>query len=69
MPAEPTLTTANQVKSVTVKGWDRAKKKAISVKVSLDDKPFGDYPVVALEAVPVAGIFGRMIDTVRLWFN
>ena len=40
-----------------------------TLKVSLDDKPFGDYPVVALEAVPVAGIFGRMIDTVRLWFN
>jgi phage protein D len=35
---KPTLTTANQVKSVTVNGWDRAKKKAISVKVSLDDK-------------------------------
>jgi phage protein D len=35
---KPTLTTANQVKSVTVNGWDRAKKKAITVKVSLDDK-------------------------------
>jgi phage protein D len=35
---KPTLTTANQVKSVTVNGWDRAKKKAINVKVSLDDK-------------------------------
>jgi phage protein D len=35
---KPTLTTANQVKSVTVKGWDRTKKKAISEKVSLSDK-------------------------------
>jgi phage protein D len=35
---KPTLTTANQVKSVTVKGWDRSKKKAITVKVSVDDK-------------------------------
>jgi phage protein D len=35
---KPTLTTANQVKSVTVNGWDRGKKKAISVKVSLTDK-------------------------------
>lgn len=35
---KPTLTTANQVKSVTVNGWDRAKKKAITVKASLDDK-------------------------------
>jgi phage protein D len=35
---KPTLTTANQIKSVTVKGWDRVKKKEISEKVSLDDK-------------------------------
>lgn len=35
---KPTLTTANQIKSVTVKGWDRVKKRAISEKVSLDDK-------------------------------
>jgi Bacteriophage probable baseplate hub protein len=35
---KPTLTTANQVKSVTVNGWDRAKKKAISVKATLSDK-------------------------------
>lgn len=35
---KPTLTTANQIKSVTVKGWDRATKKEISEKVSLDDK-------------------------------
>jgi phage protein D len=35
---KPTLTTANQVKTVTVNGWDRAKKKAITVKASLDDK-------------------------------
>lgn len=35
---KPTLTTANQIKSVTVKGWDRTKKKEISVKVSLDDR-------------------------------
>ena len=40
-----------------------------TLKVSFDGKPYGDYPVVAVEAVPVAGIFGRMIDTVRLWFN
>jgi uncharacterized protein len=35
---KPTLTTANQVKSVTVNGWDRAKKQAITVKATLDDK-------------------------------
>jgi D-alanyl-D-alanine carboxypeptidase (penicillin-binding protein 5/6) len=40
-----------------------------TLKVLLDDKPYGDYPVVAVEAMPVAGVFGRMIDTIRLWFN
>lgn len=40
-----------------------------TMKVSLDGKPYGDYPVVAIEAVPVAGIFGRAIDSMRLWFN
>ena len=35
---KPTLTTANQVKSVTVNGWDPSKKKAITVKSTLDDK-------------------------------
>ncbi|MDR0379953.1 MAG: D-alanyl-D-alanine carboxypeptidase [Candidatus Accumulibacter sp.] len=40
-----------------------------TLKISLDGRPYGDYPVVAIDAVPVAGIFGRMIDTVRLWFN
>lgn len=37
---KPTLTTANQVRSVTVRGWDRIKKKEISVRASLDDKEF-----------------------------
>ena len=40
-----------------------------TLKVLLDGKPFGEYPVVAVETVPVAGIFGRAIDSVRLWFN
>ncbi len=40
-----------------------------TMKVSLDDKPYGEYPVVAIEAVPLAGIVGRMIDSVRLWLN
>lgn len=35
---KPTLTTANQVRSVTVNGWDRGKKKLISSKVTLEDK-------------------------------
>ena len=40
-----------------------------TLKVSLDGKPYGEYPVVAIEAVPVAGAFGRAIDSIRLWFN
>ncbi|MCB1932411.1 MAG: D-alanyl-D-alanine carboxypeptidase, partial [Candidatus Accumulibacter sp.] len=40
-----------------------------TLKVSVDGKPYGEYPVLALEAVPAAGIVGRMIDTVRMWFN
>ena len=40
-----------------------------TMKVSVDGKPYGEFPVVALETVPQAGIFGRAIDTVRLWFN
>lgn len=40
-----------------------------TLKVSVDGKPYGDFPVVAIDAVPLAGFFGRAIDTVRLWFN
>lgn len=40
-----------------------------TLRVTVDDKPLGDYPVAAIEAVPVAGIFGRAVDTVRLWFQ
>ena len=34
-----------------------------------DDKLLGEYPIVALEPVGVAGFFGRAIDTVRLWLK
>lgn len=34
-----------------------------------EQRPWGEYPVVALESVPVAGIFGRAWDTLRLWFE
>jgi len=37
--------------------------------VTLDGKPLGEYPVVALETVGVAGIFGRAWDTLRLWLK
>jgi Bacteriophage probable baseplate hub protein len=35
---KPTLTTANQVKSVTVRGWNRRTRSAIREKVTLDDR-------------------------------
>jgi uncharacterized protein len=34
---KPTLTTANQIKSVTVNGWDRNTRKPISETIDLDD--------------------------------
>jgi len=40
-----------------------------TLKLSLNGKPLGEYPVVALDAVPQAGIFGRAWDSVRLMFH
>ena len=39
------------------------------LRVELDGKPYGEYPVVALEEVSIAGIFGRGWDTLRLLFK
>ncbi len=39
------------------------------VKVLLDGKSIAEYPVVAQKNVGVAGFFGRMWDTLRLWFK
>ncbi len=38
-----------------------------SLKVTLDQKPLVDVPLVALEAVEQAGLVGRAWDSVRLW--
>ncbi|HEY8068528.1 MAG TPA: D-alanyl-D-alanine carboxypeptidase family protein [Burkholderiales bacterium] len=40
-----------------------------NLRVTLDGKPLGEYPVVALEPVAAAGFFGRAWDTLRLWFK
>jgi D-alanyl-D-alanine carboxypeptidase (penicillin-binding protein 5/6) len=40
-----------------------------NLRVTLDGKPLGEYPVVALQAVEAAGFFGRAWDTLRLWFK
>ena len=39
------------------------------LRVSLEGKPLGEYPVVALEPVAAAGILGRAWDTLRLWIK
>jgi D-alanyl-D-alanine carboxypeptidase (penicillin-binding protein 5/6) len=40
-----------------------------TVKVTLQGKLLGEYPVVALENVALAGFFGRAWDSMRLWFK
>jgi D-alanyl-D-alanine carboxypeptidase (penicillin-binding protein 5/6) len=44
-------------------------QRVATLKLELDGKPYRELPVVALEAVPVAGIFGRAWDTLRLLIN
>ncbi|MBS1143915.1 MAG: D-alanyl-D-alanine carboxypeptidase [Proteobacteria bacterium] len=39
------------------------------LKVTIEGKPYNEYPVVALENVPLGNIFIRILDTIRLWFN
>jgi D-alanyl-D-alanine carboxypeptidase (penicillin-binding protein 5/6) len=39
------------------------------VKVSLEGKPVAEFPLIALEEIPLANLFGRAVDTVRLWFT
>jgi D-alanyl-D-alanine carboxypeptidase (penicillin-binding protein 5/6) len=40
-----------------------------AVRVTLEDKRVGEFPLVALSDVPPASFFGRLWDTVRLWFK
>jgi D-alanyl-D-alanine carboxypeptidase (penicillin-binding protein 5/6) len=40
-----------------------------TLRVTHDGKLVGEYPLVALEAVATAGIFGRAWDTLRLWLK
>ena len=39
-----------------------------TLKLSLEGKPYGEYPVLALEEVPAGSWLARLIDTIRLWF-
>jgi D-alanyl-D-alanine carboxypeptidase (penicillin-binding protein 5/6) len=47
----------------------QAGDRVATLKLTINDKPWGEYPVVALEAVPVAGIFGRTWDALKLYFQ
>jgi D-alanyl-D-alanine carboxypeptidase (penicillin-binding protein 5/6) len=47
-----------------------AKGQRVGVlRVTHDAKPFGEYPLIALEPVAQAGFFGRTWDTLRLWLK
>ena len=39
------------------------------VKVALEGKALGEFPLLALADVPPSGFFGRAWDTLRLWFR
>ncbi|MDA8107309.1 MAG: D-alanyl-D-alanine carboxypeptidase [Betaproteobacteria bacterium] len=39
------------------------------LRLTLAGKALGNYPIVALDAVPPAGILGRAWDTLRLWIK
>jgi D-alanyl-D-alanine carboxypeptidase (penicillin-binding protein 5/6) len=46
-----------------------ARQRIGTLKVLFDGRPYRELPVVALEGVPVAGIFGRAWDSIRLLFH
>jgi len=39
------------------------------LKLTLDDKPYAEYPLVALEGVPLANVFSRGWDSILLMFQ
>ena len=39
-----------------------------TLRLTLDGKSYGDYPLVALETVKPAGFFGRLWDSIKLFF-
>ncbi|RIX49100.1 MAG: D-alanyl-D-alanine carboxypeptidase [Rhodocyclales bacterium GT-UBC] len=47
----------------------QAGQKVGTLKVSIEGKPYNEYPVLALENIGLGNIFVRIIDTIRLWFN
>lgn len=47
----------------------RAGQKVGVIRLTLDDKPYLEIPVVALETVAIAGILGRGWDSIKLLFK
>jgi len=39
------------------------------LKLSLNGKPYAEFPLVALESVPLSNVFARGWDTIRLFFS
>ncbi|HEU4853827.1 MAG TPA: hypothetical protein VFS89_00880 [Nitrosospira sp.] len=46
-----------------------AGQKVGKVKFTIDGKPVAEHPLVALETVNAANVFGRAWDSMRLMFN
>ena len=46
-----------------------AGSRVATLKLSLGDRPYGEFPVVTLENVAAAGIIGRAWDSIRLLFE
>jgi serine-type D-Ala-D-Ala carboxypeptidase (penicillin-binding protein 5/6) len=40
-----------------------------TMKLTFDGKPYLEFPLVALEAVPLVNVFSRGIDSIRIFFN
>lgn len=40
-----------------------------TLRLILDDKPLGDFPVQSVEDVPLAGLLGRIWDAIKLFFQ
>jgi D-alanyl-D-alanine carboxypeptidase (penicillin-binding protein 5/6) len=44
-------------------------QRVATLRVSHEGKPLGEYPVVALQNVELAGLLSRTWDSMRLWFR
>jgi D-alanyl-D-alanine carboxypeptidase (penicillin-binding protein 5/6) len=61
---ELTMTASEPLVAPVVRG-----QKIGVVRVALEGRTLGEFPLLALADVPPASLFGRAWDTVRLWFK